>query len=69
VAYGALKGEVLDPGTGPGHHVIHFASKGNPTTGIDSSAAAIDRAERSAQRAGATVEFRIADAVAATRLD
>ncbi len=39
VAYGALKGEVLDPGTGPGHHAIHFASKGHATTGIDSSAA------------------------------
>jgi SAM-dependent methyltransferase len=66
VAYGALKGEVLDPGTGPGHHAIHFASRGYATTGIDSSAAAIDRAKRNAQRAGATVEFRIADA---TRLD
>jgi 2-polyprenyl-3-methyl-5-hydroxy-6-metoxy-1,4-benzoquinol methylase len=41
VAYGALKGELLDPGTGPGHHAIHFASKGYATTGIDSSAAAI----------------------------
>jgi hypothetical protein len=47
VAYGALRGEVLDP-TGPGHHAIHFASKGYATTGIDSSAAAIDRAKRNA---------------------
>lgn len=66
VAYGALRGEVLDPGTGPGHHAIHFASKGYATTGIDSSPAAIDRAKRNAQRAGVTVEFRVADA---TRLD
>jgi SAM-dependent methyltransferase len=66
VAYGALRGEVLDPGTGPGHHAIHFASKGYTTTGIDSSPAAIDRAKRNAQRAGARVDFRIADA---TRLD
>jgi hypothetical protein len=27
VALGAVKGEVLDPGTGPGHHAIYFASK------------------------------------------
>lgn len=66
VAYGALSGQVLDPGTGPGHHAIHFASKGYATTGIDSSPAAIDRAKRNAQRAGARVDLRIADA---TRLD
>jgi SAM-dependent methyltransferase len=66
VAYGALRGEVLDPGTGPGHHAIHFALKGYATTGIDSSPAAIDRAKRNALRAGAMVDFRIADA---TRLD
>jgi SAM-dependent methyltransferase len=65
-AYGALRGEVLDPGTGPGHHAIYFASKGYATTGIDSSSAAIDRARRNAQRAGVTVDFRVADA---TRLD
>jgi SAM-dependent methyltransferase len=61
-----FEGEVLDPGTGPGHHAILIASKGYATTGIDSSPAAIDRAKRNAQRAGATVDFRIADA---TRLD
>ncbi len=58
VAYGALRGEVLDPGTGPGHHAIHYASKGYATTGIDSSPAAIDRAKRNAQRAGVSVDFR-----------
>jgi len=61
-----LRGAVLDPGTGPGHHAIHYASKGYATTGIDSSPAAIDRAKRNAQRAGVTVDFRVADA---TRLD
>jgi SAM-dependent methyltransferase len=62
VAYGALRGEVLDPGTGPGHHAIYFASKGYATTGVDSSPAAIDRARRNARRAGVTVDFRVADA-------
>src|SRR5699024_9165612 len=34
VAYDALHGRVLDPGTGPGHHAIYFASKGYSVTGI-----------------------------------
>jgi len=66
VAYGALRGEVLDPGTGPGHHAIHYASKGYSTTGIDVSPTAIERAERNAERAGVRVNFEVADA---TRLD
>lgn len=66
VAFGGLRGEVLDPGTGPGHHAIHYASKGYAATGIDSSAAAIERAKRNAARAGVTVTFTVADA---TRLD
>jgi SAM-dependent methyltransferase len=66
VAYGALRGEVLDPGTGPGHHAIHYVSKGYATTGIDSSPAAVDRAKHNARRAGVTVDFRVADA---TRLE
>lgn len=28
VALGAIRGEVLDPGTGPGHHAIYYAAKG-----------------------------------------
>ncbi len=32
LALGAIKGEVLDPGTGPGHHAIYYASKGYSTT-------------------------------------
>jgi hypothetical protein len=31
VAHGALRGEVLDPGTGPGYHVIYYASQGYST--------------------------------------
>ena len=58
VSLGAIKGEVLDPGTGPGHHAIHYASKGLSTTGIDASPAAIERAKQNAQKAGVTVEFR-----------
>ncbi|BBX97314.1 class I SAM-dependent methyltransferase [Mycobacterium lacus] len=66
VAVGAIKGEVLDPGTGPGHHAIYYAAKGYSATGIDGSAAAIDRALANAQKAGVSVNFQVADA---TRLD
>jgi SAM-dependent methyltransferase len=63
VALGAIKGEVLDPGTGPGHHAIYYASQGYSATGIDSSPAAIERAKENAQRAGVSVNFRVADAM------
>ena len=62
VALGAIKGEVLDPGTGPGHHAIYFASKGYSATGIDSSPAAIERAKENARKAGVSVNFLVADA-------
>jgi SAM-dependent methyltransferase len=62
VALGAVKGEVLDPGTGPGHHAIHFASKGYSATGIDSSPSAIERAKENARSAGVSVNFLVADA-------
>lgn len=66
VALGAVKGEVLDPGTGPGHHAIYYASKGYAATGIDGSAAAIERARENARKAGVSVNFEVADA---TKLD
>lgn len=66
VAYGAVRGEVLDPGTGPGHHAIHYASKGYSATGIDAAPAAIERAKHNAEHAGVRVDFQVADA---TRLE
>ena len=66
VALGAIKGEVVDPGTGPGHHAIHYASKGLSATGIDASPTAIERAKQNAERAGVSVNFQVADA---TKLD
>ena len=63
VALGAIKGEVLDPGTGPGHHAIYLASKGYSVTGIDSSPTAIERAKENARRAGVSVNFQVADAI------
>ncbi|WP_028478503.1 class I SAM-dependent methyltransferase [Nocardia sp. CNY236] len=64
VAHGAVRGEVLDPGTGPGHHAIYYASKGYSTTGIDASPTAIEHAEHNARRAGVKVDFRLADVTA-----
>ena len=66
VAVGAIKGEVLDPGTGPGHHAIYYASKGYSATGIDGSATAVERARENARNAGVSVNFQVADA---TKLD
>ncbi|WP_099024892.1 class I SAM-dependent methyltransferase [Mycolicibacterium palauense] len=61
VAYGAIRGRVLDPGTGPGHNAILYARKGFRVTGVDRSPAAIERAELNAERAGVEVDFRVAD--------
>jgi SAM-dependent methyltransferase len=62
VALGAVKGEVLDPGTGPGHHAIYYASKGYSVTGIDISPTALERARKNARKAGVSVNFQLADA-------
>ncbi|GAT12935.1 class I SAM-dependent methyltransferase [Mycolicibacterium novocastrense] len=69
VAYGAVRGRVLDPGTGPGHNAILYASKGFQVTGIDVSPAAIDRAKLNADRAGVDVDFRVGDITALDGLD
>jgi SAM-dependent methyltransferase len=69
VAVGAIKGEVLDPGTGPGHHAIYYASKGYSATGIDGSAAAIERAKENARKAGVSVNFEVADATKLEGMD
>jgi SAM-dependent methyltransferase len=66
VALGAVKGEVLEPGTGPGYHAIYYASKGYAATGIDGSEGALERARANAQKAGVSVNFELADA---TKLD
>lgn len=62
VALGVIKGEVLDPGTGPGHHAIYYASKGYSATGIDASPSGLERARENARKAGVSVNFQLADA-------
>lgn len=69
VGYGAIRGEVLDPGTGPGYNAIYFASQGYSATGIDGSSTAIEQAKRNAERAGVQVDFQVADATKLEGLD
>src|ERR1700758_2799443 len=69
VALGAIKGEVLDPGTGPGHHAIYYASKGYSATGVDGSAGALERARENARNAGGSGNFELADATDLDGLD
>ena len=69
VALGAVKGEVLDPGTGPGHHAIYYASKGYSATGIDASPSGLERAKENARKAGVSVNFQLADATKLEGLD
>lgn len=69
VALGAIGGSVLDPGTGPGHHAIHFALNGLRATGIDASPTAIERARRNAELAGVSVDFRVGDATTLDEFD
>ena len=49
VAYGGVRGEVLDPGTGPGYHAIQYASKGYSAIGSCFSAR-LDRPEKELDR-------------------
>lgn len=62
VASGAVRGEVLDPGTGPGHHAILYASRGYSVVGIDASPSAIDHAQANARKARVKADFAVADA-------
>ena len=68
VALGAIKGEVLDPGTGPGHHAIYYASKGYSATGIDGSERAVQRARENARiKAEAAAQARASESLHAMR--
>lgn len=53
---------ILDIGCGTGRHAIELAKRGYTVTGIDLSAAQLQRAKEKAQELGLAVDFRQADA-------
>lgn len=60
---GALRGRVLDVGSGTGEHALMAASLGLAATGIDTSPTAIAIAERKAGERGLTARFLVWDAL------
>lgn len=58
VALNAVRGRVLDPGCGTGHHSIMYAQAGCTVTGIDAAPSAIRRARKNARNAGVAVDFQ-----------
>ena len=52
---------LIDLGCGTGNYVIHFSKLGYDATGVDLSEHAIDIAGRSAEKAGASCPFIVAD--------
>jgi SAM-dependent methyltransferase len=60
---GEVRGEVIDVGCGIGEHSIFFASRGNPTLGVDSAPLAIEKAKAKAARRHSVAEFLVWDAL------
>lgn len=59
---GAVEGRVLDVGCGTGTHALYVSDRGHPTTGVDVSANAVERAREKARDRGSDAEFRVGDA-------
>nr|ABO15886.1 methyl transferase [Streptomyces sp. UC 11065] len=58
---GAVKGEVLDAGSGPGWVSLFIASQGHAVTGIDLSADAVEAANAKAADSGVNATFAVGD--------
>ena len=59
-----ITGSVLDSGCGTGENALHFASRGQPVTGIDFLAEPIHLAKQKATERGLTATFLVMDALA-----
>ena len=65
---GAIRGRVLDVGCGTGEHALMAAALGLDATGIDSTAAAIARAEAKARERGLAARFLVWNALGLSAL-
>lgn len=66
---GAVRGEVLDIGCGPGDNATFLASRGHRVTGADGSETAIAEAHERAKAKGVDVTFLVTDATTLEGLD
>jgi cyclopropane fatty-acyl-phospholipid synthase-like methyltransferase len=60
---GEIRGRVLDAGCGTGEHALMAAERGLDATGVDTSAAAIGRAEAKARERGIAARFLVWNAL------
>jgi SAM-dependent methyltransferase len=65
---GAFRDPILDAGCGTGEHALYLAARGHEVVGIDTAAAAIERATAKATRRGLDVTFLRHDALEAPAL-
>jgi cyclopropane fatty-acyl-phospholipid synthase-like methyltransferase len=60
---GEIQRSVLDVGCGTGEHALYLAQRGHEVWGVDSAAAAIERAKAKALQRGIGATFRLLDAL------